>query len=397
METSRNLLDYVYVLLKWRRLIVVSVLVCTVATAAVSLILPERWTASTRLLPPEEESDSFNLSMLASAAVPANLGRLVGGGVTPAERLMTILGSRRVLGAVVDRFSLVAALGATSREHAIDLLDAQVERELGRDGSLLVSATATTPAQAAAVCNALAEELDTVNRAGKRYQAAALRRFLEERRGAVQQEMLADAGRFREYQEQHGLVDLEAQTRAAVAVVQGAVQELTLQEVKLQVAREQLAPGQPELRQLESEVAALRQQLAALTGVARAEMGSQAAAALASLGPGLRDLPAVGQEYARLALEQKIKEQILAYLGTRLEEAKYSEARNTPTIQVLDPATPPETRSWPRRTLMVLVAAAVSLMSSVVLAFALESAGQLAREQRDQLDRIAALFPGRRR
>ncbi|MFA6110718.1 MAG: Wzz/FepE/Etk N-terminal domain-containing protein [Candidatus Latescibacterota bacterium] len=394
MAQEPNLLDYLYVLLKWRRLVLASVLGVSLAAAGVSLVLPQEWTATTRLLPPEEEPDQFGLSMLVTAAVPPNLSRLVGGGATPSERLVTILGSKRVLGAVVDRFGLLAEYDLPSRDQAIELLDQRVERELGRDGTLTIAVTAGSPSQAAALANGVAEELDAVNRSGRQFQAGALRRFLEERRVAVQAEMVSQAAEFRRFQETYGLVDLEAQTRAAVEVVRGTVQELTLLEVKLQVARQELAPGHEELKRLEWEVEAARGQLAKLTG--EAVVRTETPGAVSSLGPALRDLPGLGQAYGRLALELRIKEQLLAYLGTKIEEAKYSEARNTPTVQVLDPATPPETRSAPRRTLIVLVAAAVSLMTSVVLAFVLESASRLGEVNREQLERIRSLFSGGR-
>ena len=50
---EHSLLDYVYVLTKWRRLIVTSFLAVAILSAAVSLVLPEEWTANTKLLPPD--------------------------------------------------------------------------------------------------------------------------------------------------------------------------------------------------------------------------------------------------------------------------------------------------------------------------------------------------------
>ena len=68
------------------------------------------------------------------------------------------------------------------------------------------------------------------------------------------------------------------------------------------------------------------------------------------------------------------------------------EAQDTPTILVLDPAVPPEFRSAPRRTLIVLVAACTSLVVSVVLAFALEALGRLSRENRAKIQEIRQLL-----
>ena len=69
MEEDRNLLDYIYVLVKWRRTISTCVLVVALAAAGVSLMLPEKWTANALLLPYEEDVGRFEMSMLMSAAL----------------------------------------------------------------------------------------------------------------------------------------------------------------------------------------------------------------------------------------------------------------------------------------------------------------------------------------
>ena len=55
MDQERNVLDYIYVLVKWRRMIATSVLSVAVVTAGITLIVSERWTADTTVLPHEEE------------------------------------------------------------------------------------------------------------------------------------------------------------------------------------------------------------------------------------------------------------------------------------------------------------------------------------------------------
>ena len=95
MEEDRNLLDHIYVLVKWRRMIATCVLVVAVVTVGITLVIPEQWTATTMVLPHEEELGSFEMSMLMSAAVPGNIGGLLGQS-TSGKRLVTILKSRRV-------------------------------------------------------------------------------------------------------------------------------------------------------------------------------------------------------------------------------------------------------------------------------------------------------------
>ena len=390
MEEEGNLLDYLYVLVKWRRMIVISVLTVSSVTAGISLILPKAWTATTTLLPPEKGFSPFGASTLLAMAAPSNLAGLVG--EVPSEQLVTILRSRRVLGAIVDRFDLAREYGAASRDMATELLGQQVEEDLGSDGTLVIAVTASSPSLAAELANGLAGELDLVNRERKSQQARALRQFLQERLQTLEQEFQESGRALQRFQETYGLIDLEEQTAAAVDIARSIVLELALLEVKLGVASRQLSPQHENRRLLRLEVEELRRQLQNMQGDFQLRAGKAAETALRSIGPPLKALPELGFEYARLSLEIKIKEQIIGFLGTRFEEAKYREALDTPTIQVLDAATPPETRSAPRRTLLVLVALAVALVLSVVLAFVFESVGRLGNRNREKIDAIRQVW-----
>ena len=95
MATNRNerdLLDYILVLVKWRRMLIIGTLVAAVVVVAVSFVLPERWTARTSLLPPEEEGGSLGMSLLggSGSGIPPGLAGLIGAS-TPSERLLTLL------------------------------------------------------------------------------------------------------------------------------------------------------------------------------------------------------------------------------------------------------------------------------------------------------------------
>ena len=390
MASERNLLDYLFVLVKWRRLIVIPVLVVVFATAAISFVMPKSWTARTTLLPPEEESNQVGLSALLGTALSSNLTGLVG--ATPSERLVTILGSKRVLGAVVDRFRLLEEYGAPNRDTAIEMLDTHVEEELAADGTLIINVTASSAELAAEVANGLAHQVDIVNRTRKSAQAKALREFLGKRLQATDTELRSAGLSLQRFQNKHGLVDLEAQTNATVEVVRAIVQELALLEVELSVLSQSLDSEHEERKLKELEVEALKEQLLEMRGDLDEKHEGAVNSALKTLGPPLKTLPQLGFEFAKLSLDMTLKEQIIRFLGAKYEEARYREALNTPTIQVLDRATPPEMRSAPRRTVMVIVAGIVSLVVSIVVAFVLEAWTRLEGEQLAKIESIKAVW-----
>ena len=390
MDQERNVLDYIYVLVKWRRMIATSVLSVAVVTAGITLIVSERWTADTTVLPHEEELGRLEMSMLMNAAVPGNIGGLLGQS-PPGERLVAILKSRTVLGAMVDRFDLIADYGSTNRDLAMETLAEKIETELGNGGTLRLQVEASSAQLAADLANALVVELGAVIGQKKKRLAGVDRAFLEARLAEVQGLIESKTERVQKLQDDYGIVDLETQTKAIVSVVQHIVQELTLKEVELAVAQGVLHPDHEDRLLLEMEVAELRRHLDQVAGEYERQAGPQAEAAFAALGPPLQELPQLGIEFARLELELKMTEHTLTFLAAQLEDAKLRQAKPTASVQILDRATPPEFRSAPRRTLTVLAAALLSLLFSVVMAFVGVSLGRLSDRHQEKLDEIRAL------
>ena len=382
-EEDPNLLDYAYVVVKWRRLIIWSVVVVTLATAGVSLLLPKQWTARGVIMPPEEDLDRFNFSALRAAGVPSNLAGLVGA-ATPADNLKTYLELNRIRGAIVDRFNLIEEYEAPHRERAIELLGENTAIELEREGAVVIEIAASSPQRAADMVNAIIDLVDNFNRLLTSKRATKLREFLELRLQVRREELKASGTALLEFEQQHGVVDLEAQTQAIVDVAKELVGELSMAEVSLEVLDHWVNPNNEERRSLEFKRDALREQLQQLVG--ESDAGEE------YLGPALRAVPRLGFDHAMLSLDLEIREEVSLFLGAKLEEARYREHLNTPTLHILDEAIPPETRSAPRRTLMVVIAFALSLILSTILAFLFESWVRLGEQHHDRIDAIKRVW-----
>jgi len=382
-EQNSNMLDYAYVLIKWRRMIIWSVVVVTVITASISLILPKQWTARGVMMPPEEDLDQLNLSALQAARMPANLASMVGAS-TPADNLKTYLELNRTLGAIVDRFDLIAEYEAPHRERAIELLGENTNIELEREGSVIIEIAGSSPQQAADMVNTIMAEVDGFNRQLKSKQATKLREFLERRLQVRRDELRKARTVLLEFERANGLVNLATQTQAIVDVAKSLVGRLSMVEVELDVLDHWVQPDNEQRLELELRRQALREQLQQLA------VGAGKEAPM--LGPSLQTVPQLGFRYAELTLDLQIRQEVALFLGSKLEEARYREHLNTPTLHILDQAVPPETRSAPRRTLMTVIALALSLVLSTILAFTFESWIRLGEENADRLDAIRRVW-----
>ena len=69
--------------------------------------------------------------------------------------------------------------------------------------------------------------------------------------------------------------------------------------------------------------------------------------------PSIRQLPILGITYADLYRRTKIQETVYETLTQEYELAKVQEAKETPSVKVLDPANVPERKSFPPRLLII--------------------------------------------
>jgi hypothetical protein len=77
--------------------------------------------------------------------------------------------------------------------------------------------------------------------------------------------------------------------------------------------------------------------------------------------PSIRKLPLVGVRWANLYRETKIQETVYELLTQEYEFAKIQEAKEIPTVNVLDTALLPEERSFPPRVIIIVLGAFLSL------------------------------------
>ena len=115
--------------------------------------------------------------------------------------------------------------------------------------------------------------------------------------------------------------------------------------------------------QAQQELESLRAQLAKLLG------SNNPSDATLMLPKGR--VPEAGLEYLRKFRDVKYYETMFDMLARQFEAAKLDEAKQGALIQVVDPAVPPDWRSFPRRGLIVIVATLVGIVFGIFVALGL--------------------------
>ncbi len=82
-----------------------------------------------------------------------------------------------------------------------------------------------------------------------------------------------------------------------------------------------------------------------------------------------RKMPSISTEYLRIIRDIELQSKITAMLFAEYEKALITEAQDTQEIQILDYAVPPDTRTRPKRMLIVGISGILSLLAGMFLAF----------------------------
>jgi uncharacterized protein involved in exopolysaccharide biosynthesis len=131
--------------------------------------------------------------------------------------------------------------------------------------------------------------------------------------------------------------------------------QISEREVQLKVLRTAATPQNPDVIRLNSELRALRSELARMES---AQGGANGSAVDMPVGR----IPEAAIEYVRARRELKIQETLLESMIRQFEIAKLDEAKEGPALQQVDVALPPDRKSKPSRALIVLASALLAFL-----------------------------------
>ena len=336
--------EYLVPLYKKKGKIVFAALLVGIIFYAFSYFLPKYYEAKTSVLPNSSSSSEFNLNSFGQV-LPIL-------GISPndnnADLYIQILRSRTVAERVLDRFNLMQVWELESNEKAIKRLAGQTSMVATREGMILLSFESKDPELSANIANAYIEELDRVNQEKSMSKARSARLYIEEQLAITEQE-LADASRkLADFQLKNKTINLTEQLTAAIEQAGELKGQIIAKQVQLGILKQSIKTGN-RLQELNTEINQLELQYNKLQFGGDLPLSERKEFFIA-----FSEAPEVALQFADLMRQVKIKETVFQLLNQQYYQAKIEEAKDTPTIQVLDKAKIPEKKSRPFRTLIAL-------------------------------------------
>jgi tyrosine-protein kinase Etk/Wzc len=370
-DDTNFILKLTGLVLRWRRLLIVNSIVAAILTFALMILFFPNWfTAATSIMPPEKDFGSLSV---ASGMLPSGLTSLLSGSglalpglASPSDLYAAILHSRTVSMAVIEEHDLKGVFGTKLDSDALLELRSRTSVRVNPEGIIILSYTDTDPWRAAVVANSFVEELNRVNQENLVSKAKAMREFIEKRLNESIVDLTTAEENLEAFQKDHNAVALDEQVKAAINAIADLRGQLVIAEIELGVMKRSLSPDNMKYKNQQYKIQQIKEQLEKL------EKGDTAHPDSSVLNVPMSQAPELGLAYARLMRELKIQEKIFELLKQQYEQARIQEMRDTPTVQVLDPARAPEKKSGPHRVMTAAMAAVMSFGLTLFLVIGLE-------------------------
>ncbi|HET9182719.1 MAG TPA: lipopolysaccharide biosynthesis protein [Candidatus Angelobacter sp.] len=340
-----------------------------IAGLVFSLLLASRickYPAMVQLMPPDTSSSGGAMGLaLPSILKSPGLAGLAGmagdllGAKSTGALFIKVLQSRTVEDDLVNRFDLRTRYHTKYWEDARNRLQSRTTiAEDKKSGVIMITVRDRDPQFAAALAGGYVDALDHVMSQASTSAARRERIFIEQRL-ADEKKALEDAEeKFSRFSSSNMAPNIPEQTRVMVESAARLQGELIAARSEMEGLRQVYTPENTRVKTIQARISELERELARInTGQQTGGDGSL------NPYPSIKNLPLVGVTWTDLYRNTKIHETVYELLTQQYEVARIQEARELPTVKVLDKPAVPEERhpSIPSVTL-------IGTLISIVLA-----------------------------
>ena len=367
MEDRISLSDYIIVLKKYKKMIIIWSVISMLIGLIISLVIPPEFTATASIFPPNMANNAQNILGINTPSLDKFSMMLQSTGIGNIQTLnsqlsVEILTSVPILNRIIEKFNLKLYFHEnTITETRLALLN-HIKTDISESGIVSLSVRLKDKNLAAEIANSFFEELDKLLRkvnisTGRKYRIFVGKRLKDESKvlNTAENELI-------KFQKKHKIVEVDEELKKIIDVYADLKANLIEKEIQKN-AYKKISPTNPYTQYLEDEIRGIKRE------IERMESEKSSSGWGAGFGTPFNQIPDVYAELANLMKNVEIHQAIYEFLLQQYEQAKIQEAKDTPTVQFLSRATPPEKRSWPKRKLILLLALLLGLILSTLGAF----------------------------
>ena len=382
--TEAGFLKIVVVVARSRRALAITVFWTMLISAGLVLLMPVTYTGTAVILAPQPSSTASALLSQLGSLSSLSPDLLEGGGVkTPEETYLGILSSRTIADEMIRRFNLQSLYGSSHMVDTRRALAHHTRVEAAKGYLIRINVDDKSAKRAADMANAYVDVLYGINQRLALTQASQRRIFLEQQVNAEREALTKAELDFKSTQEKTGVIQMTAQAELTLRTIAQLRSEIVVRQLQLQQLQSIATEQNEKVSELEAGLAALHAQL---SKAEKGADGSETSDYFLVAGK----VPAAGLEYARKVRDLRYHEALFETLSKQYELARIEEAKAPPLLQVVDRAVPLDRKTWPPRTLLVLLAGLFSAVFVIGWALA-KDAWARARVEPQNAEQLAIL------
>jgi len=252
-----SLLDVLIVLAKHKRLVLGLPAAAALVSAVVSLLLPNYYTGTTKILPPQQTQSTS--AVLAQLGNLAGLAGSAGAGLkNPNDLYVGMLKSRTVADNLIQRFDLNKLYDQSYQSSTRKRLEKETTITAGKDGIISIQVDDKDPKRAAELANAYVDELFKLTKVLAVTEASQRRLFFERQLEQAKDSLARSEASTRQALQKGGLVLVEGQGRVMAETSARLRAEITVKEIQIGAMRTFASDQNPELQRTQQQVEVLR-------------------------------------------------------------------------------------------------------------------------------------------
>ena len=342
----------------------------------IAFLLPKRFTSTAQLMPPDQGPGNGMAMMAALASKAGSLGSLGSellGLKTTGDLFIGILQSRTVQDDLITKFDLRKVYGVKRWEDARKILAAKASFSQDRKSEIItISVVDKSPQRAQQMAQEYISALNSVvvnlNTSSAHREAV----FLADRLSQVQRDLESAEKNFSQFASKNTAINIEEQGKAMITAGASLEGQLIAAQTELEGLRQIFTDNNVRVREAQARVDELNRQLHKLGGSASPSTAGANQDEAAPY-PTIRQLPVLGVAYADLYRRMKVEEAVFETLTQQYEAAKVEEAKETPSVKVLDAPDFPEKKSFPPRLLLMFLGMLLAFSAGITWILACEA------------------------
>lgn len=336
------------IITNWKRIFSVSIFTTFFLLLIFLFVYPHTYRATAVLLPPEKNTSMLGISNL---LFQQNMTSLLSPSLSNASSQLysEILKSRSVSLYVIKKLNIQNEYDKKNINEAANKLSKDVSVEINKEGIIKISVEYSSKFFpmfiddlnqrrnfSAKLTNTFVEALDKINNEKISTKSRKARIYLENQIQQTKSVLDSVELQLQEFQKKNKTVSLPDQLKASIESAARLKAEITQTEIELGLLKYNVQTDDKIFQAVQKKLDQLREQYR--------KVESQNEDYLLNFNL----IPQLGRELTQLYRELKIQNEVYSFLQQQFYKEKIEENRDLPTVEVLDPAIPPQRPVSPR-------------------------------------------------